>query len=244
MPLQLSERVKGVAKSRFDRLTADKNAFMSYVALTSPAFGGPAQHFYKKTMDLVSQHKLRILLPSELLAESIYATLTAWDMHRMGPNGAKLKDFGDFRKGLEACGKDLLFLSDCQLSELGGYMGKNLLDKLGDAFSSMSVMKTESKLVGNSKTLHFLLPKLVPPIDREYTLKFFLDTKMIAHDEREVFLHVVEQCRSIATVLKLTETEAKGIDPLMSVPKLIDSAIVGFVIKELKAHKEAEEAAE
>jgi hypothetical protein len=43
-------------------------------------------------------------------------------------------------------------------------------------------MATGTSLVGNSKVLAHLLPNLVPPVDREYTLTFLFGNKQITND--------------------------------------------------------------
>ena len=43
-----------------------------------------------------------------------------------------------------------------------------------------------AQIVANSKALHHLLPALVPPIDREYTFRFFYDRTMLTINERTV----------------------------------------------------------
>src|SRR6266852_5511118 len=57
-------------------------------------FTGPSAYFHFKTLALLRQHKSSgdALLDSGFL-ESLYATLTAWGMHRTGPGSAKLVEF-------------------------------------------------------------------------------------------------------------------------------------------------------
>jgi hypothetical protein len=43
-------------------------------------------------------------------------------------------------------------------------------------------MRTATSLVGNSKVLAHALPNLVPPVDREYTLKFLYGRGEIKND--------------------------------------------------------------
>jgi hypothetical protein len=44
------------------------------------------------------------------------------------------------------------------------------------------VVATGTSLVGNSKVFAHLLPNLVPPVDREYTLTFLFGNKQITND--------------------------------------------------------------
>src|SRR5262249_33921692 len=39
-------------------------------------------------------------------------------------------------------------------------------------FQGIKIMETNTSLVGNSKVMHHMIPNIVPPIDREYTLSY------------------------------------------------------------------------
>jgi hypothetical protein len=52
-------------------------------------FTGPSEYFHSKTLGLLRQHKCPAdAVLDEVFVESVYATLTSWGMHRMGPGGA------------------------------------------------------------------------------------------------------------------------------------------------------------
>ncbi len=60
-------------------------------------FTGPSAYFHSKTLNLLRQHKCPAdAIMDESFVESIYATLTSWGMHRMGPGRAKLVEFPIF----------------------------------------------------------------------------------------------------------------------------------------------------
>ena len=130
-------------------------------------FGGPSLYFHKKA-----------LIKSEQQYEYIYAALTSWGMHRLGKGGAKMTDFDTFKTSLKAIKSDVKRLRNKRLENLKEkeFM---LLEKV---FKSIKVMKTKTKIVGNSKVMAHLLPKLVPPIDREYTFHYLMRSKSIAND--------------------------------------------------------------
>ena len=92
-------------------------------------------------------------------------------------------------------------------------------------------MKSGSNLVGNSKVMHHLLPDLIPPIDRSHSLKFFYGNMNIAKDETELFIECVENFLKIArSVNDLATFPLTGFNT--SIPKIIDNAIMGFIMKE------------
>ena len=105
-----------------------------------------------------------------------------------------------------------------------------------------------TKIVSGSKALHHLLPDLVPPIDREYTVQFFFNNKnAIQGDEakqREAFHlmypHFVTVCRE-----RKTEIECRlGRGMNTSVTKVVDNAIVGYGRTVLKIRGERTEEGE
>jgi hypothetical protein len=52
---------------------------------------------------------------------------------------------------------------------------------LKKVFCGIRCMKTGTSLVGNSKVMAHLLPNLIPPVDREYTLRFLLGSGQITN---------------------------------------------------------------
>ena len=64
-------------------------------------FGGPSVHFHVRAIERRMTHEsVRSAIADEELLELIYAMLTSWGMHRMGPKGAKLVDFEPFCDGI------------------------------------------------------------------------------------------------------------------------------------------------
>ena len=82
-------------------------------------------------------------------------------------------------------------------------------------------MKTEGRLVSNSKIMHFILPDLIMPMDRQNTLIFFFGHTM---DSKTKFLKVIDATWSISKQVDLN----KFLDDEWnrSIPKVIDNAII------------------
>jgi hypothetical protein len=125
-------------------------------------FGGPSLYFHQKALEAASIPNL------DRFAECVYATLASWGMHRMGQGGSKMCDFGPFYDSLKAGWPLVLALRSKHPKEL------TVADwsSLQALFGGIKCMQTATLLVGNSKVLAHALPNLVPPVDREYTLKF------------------------------------------------------------------------
>lgn len=128
----------------------------------SAVFGGPSLHFHLRSLDAAKEGDL------ERVAESVYAVLVSWGMHRMGPGGSKMCEFGKFRASLEVVWPIVASLRE----KTPDTLGEADWSSLQKVFSEICCMASKTSLVGNSKVMAHLLPKLVPPVDREYTLKF------------------------------------------------------------------------
>jgi len=98
-------------------------------------------------------------------------------------------------------------------------------------------MQTQARIVGISKTLHFLLPNLVMPIDRANILSLlYLGSKYSANPEREFryFTEIFEEYRHLCHKLGLAVRDVDGLGWNSSIPKMIDNALIGFLSELLK----------
>ncbi len=151
-------------------------------------FPGPSLYFHLRTISRLRSHRdANSVLEDERYFEYLYATLTSWGLHRMGPGNAKLTDFDLFSKSArELFGRvsELFGRSILNVSELFGRSILNLSDReaheaatvIGEAIGCQTgLTKSKTVLVANSKAIHHFLPDLVPPVDRAYTLKFFFE---------------------------------------------------------------------
>lgn len=104
--------------------------------------------------------------------ELLWATLDAWNMNS---RGAQLVDIDDFKTNLNNCANDIESLKKYSIEDLSEKNDKaeNIFNQLKNLFENLKLTGTKTKLVTFSKTMHFLLPNLIVPIDRKYTLKFF-----------------------------------------------------------------------
>ena len=168
-------------------------------------FTGPSVHFYERTVRMVREAaSLRDLARSEMFCDYVYATLTAWGMHRMGERvAAKLTAFPTFQAALCSLLKevdDLRGMSVCDLTEEDTVAVTSRLAKLAE---TTGITASNAPLVANTKTLHFLLPDLVPPIDRTYTCRFFFGRMQPPGSAAEVFRRVYPRWQRSPRVMRL-----------------------------------------
>jgi hypothetical protein len=135
-------------------------------------FTGPSLYFHLRALET------RDAPTGVRHLENSYAMLAAWGMHRMGKRGSKVQDFQLFRESVEKLGDEIVQAQrfDPQAIDDGRWF------VLGKIFRGLKVMASGTALVGNSKVMHHMMPGIIPPIDREYTLRFLRGNTNIAND--------------------------------------------------------------
>ena len=199
-------------------------------------FTGPSAYFHSKTLSLLRQHKCPAdAVLDETFVESIYATLTSWGMHRMGPGGAKLVDFPVFVETFRQLAEPIRNLSAFTLLELEPDDVKSVAEQLWAVISKGKIGHGLTKIVAGSKALHHVLPELIPPIDREYTIRFFFHHKSFSRGDEVAFQEMFPYFWRIAIESREKIERRIGRGMNSSVTKVIDNAIVGFVRTRLRA---------
>ena len=97
----------------------------------------------------------------------------------------------------------------------------------------LNVTKASAKIVSGTKTIHHLVPNLVPPMDNRYTGEFFLGYG-IGEGGKSVFRNLysgfIDLARCLTQNQKFMFYVGQGFNT--SVTKTLDNAIIGFVIRE------------
>lgn len=155
-------------------------------------------------------------------------TLVAWNMDQ---RGAKLATEAELEKSILQTKPSLLRLYQYKLHELTEKTADQTRSTLELIFGGLKVMRSKRRIVGVSKTLHFLIPDLVMPIDSTYTMeaiygynKYSDNLKKEAND----FINIFDKTVKIAKDLNLISADVTGDQWNTSVPKLIDNAIIGL----------------
>lgn len=124
-------------------------------------FRGPSLYFHRRALE--TGHA-----PGDLThLEFVYATLASWGMHRMGKGGPKMLPFDTFRRSIEPLTSRI---AEAQSFDLRA-MDDAKWALVREVFIGISIMASGTRLVGHSKVMHHMMPNVVPPIDREYTLR-------------------------------------------------------------------------
>jgi hypothetical protein len=180
---------------------------------------GPELYFYKRSMKARrSRHLSELLDEHDGYLELIYATLVAWNMNS---RGAKMKYFDEFRSSILGNKERFLQLSSLRLETLptGAFGEAKML--CGEIYDNMHLMMSEGRLVSNSKVMHFLLPDLVMPMDRQNTLNFFFG---YTNESKNNFMKILTCSYEIAKRIDLSQFLDN--EWHQSIPKIIDNAII------------------
>lgn len=198
----------------------------------SNAFPGASLYFHERALEQRRQHDdVESLLADELFFEYVYAVLPAWGMHRMGPQAAKVGEFGDFVGSFRALARELDDLWPRRIAEVSESDAAETADVVWRVIARLQVSTSGTRIVAGSKALHHVLPDLVPPIDRQYTFRFFTGQKAVYGGEERAFMEwfpllceVGRRCSDeIAAVVERRGFMATG------PAKVIDNAIMGFM---------------
>jgi len=217
--------------------------FESYVNLTINTYrsDSPARHFHIRTIQrLTSAKGLNEVLDDELFYDYLYATLVSWGM---SGRKAKLIGFAEFKDSIQSSRNNIIELHRYSLKLLANEDGADskvyddVVRLICQIFSKVSVSATESKLVANSKALHHILPNLIPPVDRNYTLQFFYDNKNVKRGDACIsqFLDILGYFEQIYMVVgEEAEVLVQPHSFNSSVTKVIDNAIIGYCRENLR----------
>lgn len=225
---------------RIENLCED---FPSYVnwTLQSYRLDTPARHFHARTIKRLRSHgNLASLLEDEIFFDYLYATLVSWNMDS---RGAKLCGFNEFMNTIchsrttieKLTTYSLRSLSQDDAFSTGAF--EEAIKLMNGLLFTVRVSGTESWLVANTKALHHILPDLIPPIDRNHTLKFFFDNTLVKRGTKsnyqffQVFSHYLDiyDCVS-AQIESMVDINTFN----SSSTKIIDNAIIGYVRSNLR----------
>lgn len=216
-----------------DIITKSRNIFFYFVDVCNQEYR--FSHDLEFYREIITMHRnvqdIVKLIKSDDFCRKLYSTLEAWDMNK---RGAKLNDFEIVRESIQQHEPYLIDLYKNKLDSINSLEDKNaqkIIRDLEFVFCHLEIMKSKRRIVGVSKAMHFLLPDLVMPIDSTYTMPYFYGTNKYnekAEKEFQNYLDIFTRTHRITNNLKLTNSDVKGGEWNMSIPKLIDNAIIGF----------------
>ncbi len=108
-------------------------------------------------------------------------------MHRMGPQSAKVTEFTDLVASLQAAVPMLEELWPLHIARLPPGSMDEVTGRVWQVIAGLRTSRSGTQIVAGSKALHHLLPDLVPPIDRQYTVRFFTGGTTLPTGDQRAF---------------------------------------------------------
>ncbi|CNF00674.1 Uncharacterised protein [Mycobacterium tuberculosis] len=227
----VSERGRDRTRLRIDALV---HGFGDHVRRfeAEGLFSGPSVYFHHRAIARRRAHtSVTGLLADERFLEYVYAVLPSWGMHRMGPQPAKVAEFADLVASLRAAVPMLEELWPLHIARLPPGSVDEVAGRVWQVIAGLRASTPGTQIVAGSKTLHHVLPDLVPPIDRQYTVRFFTGGTTLPTDDQRAFSAI------FPALVEIAERSEQAIDRALErggvmatgPTKVIDNAIIGFM---------------
>lgn len=229
----LRPRMSRTARSRsnIEALIGDFSGHLSRFE-RSNAFSGPSLYFHAKAIARRLEYsRVDDLLADDLFFEYVYAVLPAWGMHRMGTQAAKVGDFESMVGSFRSCADEIELLWDVHITDVAEGAVAAVAEQVWRVLGSLQVSTSATKIVAGSKALHHVLPSLVPPIDRQYTFRFFTGQRNLASSDQKAFLEWFPYFAEIGSraAAEIQDALDRGGVMATGAAKVIDNAIIGFM---------------
>lgn len=225
------------------RFLADQQRYFADSYDEFISFGGPSVYFHNECLRAGKGGFL-----SERHIEMLYATLAAWGMHRMGDPEAtktKLTDWDRFHGSILSQERALHQFRSHRMLEMSGVEYSDAVLALKPHYRAFELSVSDATVVVNSKALFHLFPEFIPPIDRQYTVRFFTQLPERWRNSNGKFRPLSLPAgfgpqfalfhKTCVDIKKLADQVGRGIleqehrQHGVSAPKALDNAIVNYV---------------
>jgi hypothetical protein len=173
---------------------------------------------------------VRAAIENREFVTSLRRTLLAWGV---GRRASRLAAEGDFAAALNAVAPRLEEIEPLTID--ADDLPEDISDRLWLIIDSLGVVTNKAKLVAGTKTLHHLLPDLIPPMDRAWTGAFFqfhLPEWQDLAGQRRIFRIAYSQFIAVARHVH-PQRYVTGAGWRTSRTKILDNALIGFCKAEL-----------
>ena len=227
---------KGGAMARSDvvadRVRALIAGFDRYLAVydAQPAFRPDQLAAHRRTIELRRRAGSAVAAAADpQFAASLHRTLRAWGL---GMRASVLLPSPAFAAALVAAIPRLAEVENLRIDD--PRLSDRAAEQLWALISELGVTENQAKIVAGTKTLHHLLPDLVPPMDREWTGLFFgYPPPRFQSGQQSMFQNMFTTFHNIALQVDLA-SRVSGRGWRTSTSKLLDNAAIGYCQSELR----------
>lgn len=160
--------------------------------------------------------------------EALHELLIKW---RMAGRGAKLVDIESFKANIRSLHQDISSLESYTIVSQDAIFSSQVIPSVVNIIKRLNINENYTKVVVGFKAMHHLLPDLIPPIDREYTGRFFVwHRPYFQNRQSEIMKEGLSFFNSLARDVHPESLVGSGWRT--SQTKILDNAIVGYCIVE------------
>lgn len=169
---------------------------------------------------------VRASIEDPAFVDALRSTLYAWGI---GKRGRTLASAERLSETLRDHLRLLEELEPLALEAMSADDADAVIDPLFALIGGLDIVDADARIVAGSKTLHHLLPDLVPPMDRAWTGAFF-NWSTIDAQYRQVrtFTRTFSAMADVAQAAKPSQFEGGGWRT--SSTKVLDNAVVGYCL--------------
>ena len=218
-----SQRGKGEVERRVAGLINDFAACVESYDERVPFKKTGQYSLHRETIDMRRSHtNVHSALKDEVFIDHFRRTLYAWGI---GKRGSRLVPLAEFGQRLRDCSDEIASFENLRLDDPELDVTSVAKD-LWQLIEHLGVVENKSLIVPGSKTLHHLLPDLVPPMDRAWTGAFFLWSMGSTEYEQRTF---VKTLTSFAAIAQATNPSSYvGDEWRTSLTKILDNSVIGY----------------
>jgi hypothetical protein len=211
-------------RNRVDSLIAEFDQCVDAYDRSVPFTRSGQYEFHRRTIDRrLVLGSVAAAIHDEQFTELLHETLKRWGM---GRRASKLDPLYEFRLALASHETQLLELEPLTIESLAGNEPSTAA-AIDSLVSSLGVVYNRARIVAGTKTLHHLLPDLVPPMDRAWTGAFFGWSVIDPQNKQTLILE--EAFGAFVEVAGVTHpSRLVGAGWRTSSTKVLDNALIGF----------------
>jgi hypothetical protein len=210
-------------ENRVSRLAQYFDTYVRWYDATVPFVRAGQYELHRATIDRRYElGSVEAALMDDQFLSLLHRTLQAWGI---GRRASRLVGLDAFGRTLRAAEDELTQLDGRSIEDTR--LSADLVGSIGALVATLEVVENKSRVVAGTKTLHHLLPDLVPPMDRRWTGLFFRwSPQLVQGDARRAFAPAFQALHEVACQVRPSRLVGAGWRT--SPAKVLDNAVIGF----------------
>lgn len=212
-------------RRRIDTLVADFDLCVEFYDCSIPFTRSGQYEFHRRTIDRrIAIGSVEVAIHDEQFTELLYQTLQHWGI---GRRASRIVPLMEFRRTVADHAAQLIALELLTIEKVTESDVKSVSTSIDELISDLSIVENRARIVAGTKTLHHILPNLVPPMDRAWTGAFFGWSTLDPQNSQARILG--EAFEAFADIARRTNpSRLIGAGWRTSSTKVLDNAVIGY----------------